>query len=66
MEGLSASYEVVLFRGCAMVKALASAIVAYKRFQRAPERVGRSVSPRFLTIVLPLYWLGELLYYLTP
>lgn len=37
MDGLSAPYEVVLFRGCALVKALAGALVAYKRFQRHRE-----------------------------
>ena len=63
MDGLSASYEVVLFRGCAMVKALASAIVAYKRFQRDPELWTGVCRRRFLTIVLTLHRLDELLHY---
>ena len=63
MDGLAASYEVVLFRGCAMVKALASAIVAYKRFQRNPELWAGVSRGCFLTIVLSFHRLGELLHH---
>lgn len=63
MDGLSASYEVVLFRGCAVVKALASAVVAYKRFQRNPELWTGVCCGCFLTIVLTLHRFEESLRY---
>ena len=44
---------------------LASRLAGSDRFRRKPKLVGRRVPPRFLTIVLPLHRLGELLLY-TP
>ena len=51
--------------GHATVEIRANRLAPFKRFQCNPELVKCSVSPPFLTIVLPFPWQGEL-FHLIP